>query len=47
MAKRGQTFNSYADEFKLNAGMKYVNGSKSYQVLADEWGIRNCSQLKV
>jgi transposase len=27
--------------------MKYVNGSKSYKALAEELGIRNCSQLKV
>jgi transposase-like protein len=47
MAKKGQTFNSYSEEFKLNAVMKYVNGSKSYKVLAEELGIRNCSQLKV
>lgn len=47
MAKKGQTFNSYSEEFKHNAVMKYVNGSKSYKVLAEELGIRNCSQLKV
>ncbi|RLQ94271.1 helix-turn-helix domain-containing protein [Falsibacillus albus] len=47
MAKKGQTFNNYSDEFKLKAVMKYVNGSKSYTVLAEELGIRNCSQLKV
>jgi transposase-like protein len=40
MAKKGQTFNSYSEEFKLNAVMKYVNGSKSYKVLAEELGIR-------
>ncbi|KAF0817146.1 MULTISPECIES: transposase [Cytobacillus] len=47
MAKKGQTFNSYSEEFKHNAVIKYVNGSKSYKVLAEELGIRNCSQLKV
>lgn len=47
MAKKGQRFQSYTDEFKLNAVMKYINGSKSYKVLADELGIRNCTQLKV
>ncbi|SFC67485.1 Helix-turn-helix domain-containing protein [Bacillus sp. OV322] len=47
MAKKGQTFNTYSDEFKLKAVMKYVNGSKSYKALAEEMGIRNCSQLKV
>lgn len=47
MAKKGQTFNSYSEEFKHNAVMKYVNGSKSYKALAEELGIRHCSQLKV
>lgn len=47
MAKKGQQFQSYTDEFKLNAVMKYINGSKSYKVLAEELGIRNCTQLKV
>ncbi|RHW42267.1 transposase [Neobacillus notoginsengisoli] len=37
MAKKGQTFKSYSEEFKLNAVMKYVNGSKSYKVLARSW----------
>jgi transposase len=47
MAKKGQKFNSYTDEFKQKAVMKYINGSKSYQVLADELGMRSCTQLKV
>jgi transposase len=47
MAKKGQQFQSYTNEFKLNAVLKYVNGSKSYKVLADELGILNCTQLKV
>jgi transposase-like protein len=47
MAKKGQKFQSYTDEFKLNAVMKYVNGSKSYKAMAEELEIRNCSQLKV
>lgn len=47
MAKKGQTFKSYSEEFKHNAVMRYVNGSKSYKVLAEELGIRHCSQLKV
>ncbi|WP_433957150.1 hypothetical protein [Cytobacillus horneckiae] len=38
MAKKGQTFNRYSEEFKHHAVMKYVNGSKSYKVLAEEWG---------
>lgn len=47
MAKKGQTFHSYSEEFKHHAVMRYVNGSKSYKVLAEELGIRHCSQLKV
>ncbi len=47
MAKKGQQFQTYTEEFKLNAVMKYINGSKSYKVMADELGIRNCTQLKV
>lgn len=47
MAKKGQEFKKYTNEFKLNAVMKYVNGSKSYKVIADDLGIQNCTQLKV
>ncbi|MDQ0975529.1 transposase [Neobacillus niacini] len=47
MAKKGQEFKSYTDEFKLQAVMKYINGNKSYAVLAEELGIKNCTQLKV
>jgi transposase len=47
MAKKGQRFNSYTEEFKRKAVMKYINGSKSYQTLADELSMRSCTQLKV
>lgn len=47
MAKKGQKFQSYTDVFKLKAVMKYINGNKSYKVLAEELGIKNCTQLKV
>lgn len=47
MAKKGQIFQSYTDEFKLKAVMQYLNGSKSYEAMAEELGIRNCTQLKV
>lgn len=47
MAKKGQKFQVYTDEFKLKAVMEYVNGSKGYKALAEELGIRNCTQLKV
>ncbi|MBM7568760.1 transposase-like protein [Paenibacillus sacheonensis] len=47
MAKEGQTFQSYTDEFKLKAVKAYVEGSASYKVISEQEGIRNCSQLKV
>lgn len=47
MAKKGQTFQQYTDDFKHNAVMKYINGSQSYKALAEELGIKNCTQLKV
>ena len=47
MAKKGQRFQRYTDEFKLNAVMKYYNRSKIYKVIADELGILNCTQLKI
>jgi transposase len=47
MAKKGQKFNSYTEEFKRKAVIKYINGSKSYQTLAGELGMRSCTQLKV
>jgi transposase len=47
MAKKGQQFQRYTDEFKLNAVLKYINGSKSYKVMAEELGIQHCTQLKV
>ncbi|WP_404823835.1 transposase [Paenibacillus rhizovicinus] len=47
MAKKGQTFQSYTEEFKLKAVRAYVGGSASYKVIAEQEGIRNCSQLKV
>lgn len=46
MARKGQRFKSYTDEFKLKAVLQYINGSKSYQVLADELGLRSSTQLK-
>jgi transposase len=46
MAKKGQRFKNYTDEFKLKAVLQYVNGSKSYQILANELGLRSPTQLK-
>ncbi|WP_435367938.1 transposase [Paenibacillus lutimineralis] len=47
MAKKGQTFYSYTEEFKLSAVKAYLEGGASYKVVAEREGIRNCSQLKV
>jgi len=47
MARKGQTFLTYTDEFKLKAVRAYVEGSLSYRAVAEQKGIRNCSQLKV
>jgi transposase-like protein len=44
MAKRGQKFQQYSEEFKLTAVKAYVEGSSSYKVVADSLGIRNCTQ---
>lgn len=46
MAKKGQVFQSYTEEFKLRAVQCYLEGSTSYQVVADKMGIRSCTQLK-
>jgi transposase len=47
MAKKGQVFQTYTEEFKLKAVQAYVEGSASYKVVADQLEIRNCTQLKV
>jgi len=47
MAKKGQVFQSYTDEFKLQAVRTYLEGYSSYKVVAEQLKIRNCSQLKV
>jgi len=47
MAKKGQTFQTYTEEFKIKAVRSYLEGSSSYKVVAEREGIRNCSQLKV
>lgn len=46
MARKGQTFRHYTEEFKLKAVEMYENGSKSYKALAEELGIRSSTQLK-
>ncbi|WP_154669607.1 transposase, partial [Paenibacillus alginolyticus] len=47
MAKKGQTFNQYTEEFKLAAVQEYMKGSSSYRRVAEKLDIRNCTQLKV
>ncbi|HBU82409.1 MAG TPA: hypothetical protein DEF35_12315 [Paenibacillus sp.] len=47
MAKKGQTFQTYTEEFKKKAVRAYVEGSSSYKAVAEREGVRNCSQLKV
>jgi transposase len=47
MAKKGQTFKQYTDEFKLAAVQEYMKGSSSYKMVAEKLEIRNCTQLKV
>jgi transposase len=47
MAKKGQTFNQYTEEFKLAAVQEYLKGSSSYKLVAEKLDIRHCTQLKV
>lgn len=47
MAKKGQTFKQYTEEFKLAAVQEYMKGSSSYKMVAEKLDIRNCTQLKV
>jgi len=47
MAKKGQLFKQYTEEFKLAAVQEYMKGSSIYQKVAEKLEIRNCSQLKV
>lgn len=45
MAKKGQVFQSYTEEFKRKAVETYLTGAGSYQVVAERLVIRNCTQL--
>lgn len=50
MAKKGQVFDKYSEEFKLSAVRHYLEGAASYKVVAEQLEIRNCTdctQLKV
>ncbi|WP_339208066.1 transposase [Paenibacillus sp. FSL K6-3182] len=46
MAKKGQIFQTYIEEFKLKAVRAYLESSSRYKVVAKQEGIRHCSQLK-
>ncbi|GAB6523895.1 transposase [Bacillus cereus] len=46
MAKKGQIFQPYTEEFKRKAVMMYINGEKSDQILSNELEIRSPTQLK-
>ncbi len=46
MATKGQQFQQYTEEFKLEAVKAYTKGVMSYKVVAEKLGIRNCTQLK-
>jgi transposase len=47
MAKKGQVFQQYTEEFKLAAVKEYIEGSTSYKAVAEKLEVRNCTQLKV
>lgn len=47
MAKKGQVFEKYSEEFKLSAVRHYLEGVASYKVVAGQLEIRSCTQLKV
>lgn len=47
MAKKGQVYEQYSEEFKLSAVRHYLEGATSYKVVAEQLEIRNCTQLKV
>lgn len=46
MAKKGQTFQSYTEEFKLQAIQLYEGGDMSYKNVADALGIPSSTQVK-
>lgn len=47
MAKKGQVFQTYTEDFKIVAVREYLEGTNSYKIVAEMLGIRNCTQLKV
>ncbi|TDL82853.1 transposase [Peribacillus frigoritolerans] len=47
MAKKGQKFRAYPEEFKVKAVLEYVNSSEIYQAVSDKLSMLHSSQLKV
>ncbi|WP_019419504.1 transposase [Paenibacillus sp. OSY-SE] len=47
MAKKGQVFQQYTEDFKLAAVKAYLEGEASYKAVSEKLEIRNCTQLKV
>ncbi|MED1201572.1 transposase [Heyndrickxia acidicola] len=46
MVKKGDTFQSYSEEFKLKAINMYLNKEGSYKKISDKPVIRSSTQLK-
>lgn len=46
MARKGQTFRKYSQEFKLEAGRLYEQEGLSYQAVAKQMGIPSNTQVK-
>jgi transposase len=46
MAKKGQTFQLYTEDFKEEAVQRYEKGEESYRVIAADLGLRSSTQLK-
>ncbi|MFJ7730241.1 transposase [Neobacillus sp. NPDC097160] len=47
MAKKGQTFQNYTEEFKMKAVEMYISGDVSYAILSNQLGLRSPTQLKI
>lgn len=47
MARKGQVFQQYTEDFKMAAVREYLKGLASYAVVAEMLGIRSSTQLKV
>jgi len=45
MARKGQVFQQYTEDFKRAAVREYLEGSTSYNVVAEMLGIRSSTHL--